>query len=157
MKIVVIGDSHGNVANIKLAMGFAKKIKAGAIIHCGDWDNLQSVKTVYSYKIPVYGVLGNADVDEQITKNLKLKAKKFNKKFLRLKLDGRIIGVVHNILVSSKLSVVSCDIVFCGHRHFKSERIVGGVKVVAPGALHSIKPSFAVYDTEIKGVEFFDL
>ncbi|PIP57073.1 YfcE family phosphodiesterase, partial [Candidatus Woesebacteria bacterium CG22_combo_CG10-13_8_21_14_all_45_10] len=37
MKIVVISDSHGNIANLKHVLGFAKKIKAEAIIHCGDW------------------------------------------------------------------------------------------------------------------------
>jgi len=157
MKIVVIGDSHGNIANIKLVLGFAKKIKAGAIIHCGDWDNLRSVKEIYSCKIPVYGVLGNADIHQDITENLKLKAKKFDENFLRFEIDGRKIGVVHNLVLSYKLLVASYDVVFCGHRHFKSQRAISGVKVVSPGALHSIEPSFAVYDTDTNGVEFFDL
>jgi len=156
MKIVVIGDSHGNIANIKLVMGFAKKIKAGAIIHCGDWDNLRSVKEIYSYKIPVYGVLGNADIDEQITKNLKLKAKKFDENFLNIKLGGKKIGIIHSI-INRKSSILNLDVLFCGHRHFKSERIIDGVKIISPGALHSVKPSFAVYDTGTNGVEFFDL
>ena len=157
MKIVVIGDSHGNVANLKLVMGFAQKIKAGAIIHCGDWDNLRAVKVVYSYKIPVYGVLGNADINKLIAYKLKLKARKFNKDFLEFEIGGRKIGVVHNLALSYKLLVASYDVVFCGHRHFKSERIINGVKIVSPGALHLIEPSFAVYDTGTNRVEFFDL
>ncbi|MCX6705754.1 MAG: metallophosphoesterase family protein [Candidatus Woesebacteria bacterium] len=68
MKIVVIGDSHGNIANLKLVAGFAKKIKADGLIHCGDWDNLQAVKIIYSCKIPIYGVLGNADIDPKMAK-----------------------------------------------------------------------------------------
>lgn len=149
MKIIIISDSHGNIANLKLAMGFAKKIKADGIIHCGDWDNLQAVKIVYSYKIPVYGVLGNADIDPRI-------AKIVNGQWLRIDSGNRKIGVVHNIK-DIDLGNKKLDIIFCGHRHFKSERIVNEVKVVSPGALHSVKPSFAVYDTATNGVEFFDL
>lgn len=149
MKAVVISDSHGNVANIRFVLGFAEKIKAGAIIHCGDWDNLPAVEEVLRSKISVYGVLGNADVDPEIVKIIKDRR-------LRIKLGSRKIGVIHNFnhLVSN---IELPSIVFCGHRHFKSERIVGRVKVVSPGALHSIKPSFAVYDTDANKVEFFDL
>ena len=149
MKIIIISDSHDNIANLKLAIGFAKKIKADGIIHCGDWDNLRAVKIAYSCNIPVYGVLGNADVDPGI-------AEIVNDSWLKVNLGNRKIGVVHNIkdFVFDKKKL---DIIFCGHRHFKCERVVNGVKVVAPGALHSIEPSFAVYDTDTNGVEFFDL
>lgn len=150
MKIVVIGDSHGNIANVKLVLGFAGKIKADGIIHCGDWDNLRAVKMVYSYKIPVYGVLGNADIDPRI-------AKMVNGQWLKINLGGEEVGIIHNLTISHKPLTIGCDVVFCGHRHFKSERIINGVKVISPGALHSVKPSFAVYDTITNGVEFFDL
>ena len=158
MKIVVIGDSHGNIANLKLVMGFAKKIKAGGIIHCGDWDNLLAAKTVYSYKIPVYGVLGNADIDPKMRKMIKDQAQSAKLRlWLRVNLGGREIGVIHNLTISHQPLTIGLDVVFCGHRHFKSERTVDGVRVVSPGALHSVKPSFAVYDTGTNGVEFFDL
>ncbi|MEK7061441.1 MAG: YfcE family phosphodiesterase [Patescibacteria group bacterium] len=157
MKIIVVSDSHGNIANIKLVLGFAKRIKADGIIHCGDWDNLKSIEETLRSNIPLYAVLGNADIDEQITKKLKLKANKFDEKFLKIRLGERKIGVVHNLVLSSKLLAISYNVVFCGHRHFKSERIIDGVKVVSPGALHSIKPSFAVYDTGTNRVEFCDL
>lgn len=156
MKIIVVSDSHGNIANLKLMMGFAKKIKAEAIIHCGDWDNLKSVEEISSSGISIYGVLGNADIHPEIKDMLKKYAKEFNEKYLELNLGDKKIGVIHNIkdFVVNKSKL---DIIFCGHRHFKSERIINGVKVISPGALHSIKPSFAVYDTDTNGVEFFDL
>jgi len=155
MKILIISDSHGNISNLKHVMGFAQKIKAGAIIHCGDWDNPKSVEEILSSEIQLYTVLGNADIHTEIKDRLGKKAKKFDEKFLIFEISGRKIGVVHNIkdlVLNNKL-----DIVFCGHRHFKSEKIINGVKIVSPGALHSSKPSFAVYDTDTNGVEFFDL
>lgn len=156
MKIIVISDTHGNIANIKFVIKFANKIKAGAIIHCGDWDNLKSVEEVLLSGLSLYAVLGNADIHPEIENILKNKAKDFNPKYLEINLDGKRIGLVHNIrdinLINSEL-----DIIFYGHRHFKSERIINGIKIVSPGALHSIEPSFAVYDTVTNTVEFFDL
>ncbi len=46
MKLLVIGDSHGNIANLKHVMGFAKHIKCKAVIHTGDWNNIKSLETV---------------------------------------------------------------------------------------------------------------
>jgi len=156
MKIIIISDSHGNIANIKLILGFAKKMKADGIIHCGDWDNLKVVEEVLQSRIPLYAVLGNADIDESMADSLQRIGKNFDRKFLEFEISGRKIGVVHSI-INHKSSILNLDVLFCGHRHFKSEKFVGGVKVVSPGALHSVKPSFAVYDTDINGVEFFDL
>ena len=156
MKAVVVSDSHGNIANLKLVVGFAKKIKADGIIHCGDWDNLKSVEEVLSSNISVYAVLGNADIDERIADRLQRIGKNFNRDFLEFEIGGRKIGVVHNFNHSVS-SIKYLSILFSGHRHFKSERIINGVKIISPGALHSVKPSFAVYDTDTNGVEFLDL
>lgn len=156
MKIVVISDSHGNITNLKQVMGFAKKIKAGGIIHCGDWDNIKAVNTALSFGIPLYAVLGNADTDERIAKRLQCKGKNFNRELLEFEIDNKKIGVIHsfNYLISN---IGYLSILFCGHRHFKGEKIIKGVKIVHPGSLHSIEPSFVVYDTATNDVEFVDL
>ena len=156
MKIIVISDSHGNIANLKHVLGFAKKIKAGGIIHCGDWDNVAAVNAVLSFKLPLYAVLGNADVNPEIGKRLRMKGKRFDEDFLEFEINNKKIGVIHsfNYLISN---IEYLNILFCGHRHFRGEKIIDGVKVVYPGALHSIKPSFVVYDTTTNDVEFVDL
>ena len=81
MKILVISDSHGNIANLKHVMGFGKKIGVKAVIHCGDWDNIESVEAVLSFGIPLYTVLGNADVEEGLEEYIKFNAKKFDPEF----------------------------------------------------------------------------
>src|SRR3989339_801388 len=108
MKILVIGDSHGNIANLKHVMGFAKKIKVEAIIHTGDWNSLECVNTVLSYKIPLYSVLGNADISPEINKKFK--------SLLKFTLDGRDIYLVHRFL-KSDTNHIGKDIVFTGHYH----------------------------------------
>ena len=71
MKIVIISDSHGHIQRIRHVVGFIAKIKADAIIHCGDWDNEESVVEVAKAKIPVYGVLGNADYNPFVEAKLR--------------------------------------------------------------------------------------
>ena len=155
MKFVVISDSHGNIANLKHVLGFAKKIKAKAIIHCGDWDNLLAAETLTGSGVDIYTILGNADIDPELVKKLKLKSKKFDEKFLKIEIGGRKIGIVHNMrdLTSNPQSL---DILFCGHLHNQQKTIINGVKVVNPGALeHNI--SFAVYDTDPNNIKFFGI
>ena len=57
MKILVIGDSHGNIANLKHVLGFGKHIKVEAVIHTGDWNTLKSLETVFNYNISIEGEL----------------------------------------------------------------------------------------------------
>lgn len=136
----MISDSHGNVTNLKHVMEFAKKIKVGAAIHCGDWDNMAAVETVLAYKIPVYSVLGNADIDPKI-------AEIFKRTYLELKLGDKKVGVIHDMGFLPRV-----DILFCGHTHEQYEQTVGGLRVVNSGALeHTI--NFAVYDTKTDKVE----
>ena len=156
MKVLIISDSHGNIANLKHVMGFAEKIKIDAVIHCGDWNTIESVDTVLSFGIPLYTVLGNADVRPEVSEKLKAKSKKFNEDFLEFELGGRNIGITHKPSdVKEFFKGKKLDLVFTGHWHFKDERTVNGIRVVRPGAI--IKGNnFAVYDTTTNRVEFVE-
>jgi putative phosphoesterase len=156
MKIVVISDSHGNVANLKHVMGFAKKINAGAIIHCGDWNTLESIETVLSFGISLYTVLGNADVRPEVIGELKKKSKKFGEEFLEFEMGDRKIGVTHKQSDIKKFFVdKKLDVIFYGHRHSKDESFVNGVKVIRPGAIINGN-NFAIYDTTSDKIEFIN-
>jgi putative phosphoesterase len=154
MKILVISDSHGNVANLKHIMGFGKKIKVGAAIHCGDWNTLECAEAVLSFGIPVYTVLGNADIRPEVIEKLKKGSEKFNENFLIIELGGRRIGITHKPSDNKKyFADKKLDIIFNGHLHSKYESSQIPTKVVRPGAL--IKGiNFAVYDTLEDEVEF---
>ena len=154
MKIIVISDSHRNIANIKHIMGFAKTIKAGGVIHCGDWDNVESAEEVLSFEIPLYAVIGNADIDDDIEEVLRFNAKGFDVDFLKFEIEGRKIGVIHNSK-NLQLNPPAVDIVFSGDWHSKDETMINFVKFVRPGAL-SKGINFAVYETTNNTVEFFE-
>ncbi len=153
MKILVISDSHGQIANLKHVMGFAKKIKASAVIHCGDWDNLEAFEAVISFGIPIYTVLGNADVDSLLADTLRFESKKFDSSLLKLKIDGRKIGVIHKVSLKNE-ELYEFNIVFSGHYHSKEEKTVNWTKFVRPGAIINGN-NFAIYETVNNEVEFF--
>jgi putative phosphoesterase len=156
MKVLVISDSHGHISNLKHVMGFAKKYKIDAVIHCGDWNTLESVETVLSFGIPLYTVLGNADVRVEVIEKLKAKSEKFSETFLELELEGRKIGITHKPSDLKKhFDGKKLDIIFNGHMHSKDETEVNGTKVVRPGALINGN-NFAIYDTDSGKIEFIE-
>lgn len=145
MKIIVIGDSHGNISNLKHVMGFAKNIDAKAIVHTGDWNNLQSFETVSSYDIPLYTCLGNADIAPDIKDMLQNK--------VQFEIDGIKIGVIHKLTNSEIEFLKGKDMVFTGHYHSQKEWEISGTRIIRPGALEN-DINFAVFDTKTKMVEF---
>jgi predicted phosphodiesterase len=134
-------------------MGFAKNIKAEAIIHAGDWNTIESVETVLSFGIPLYTVLGNADIEDGFTDFLKFNAKKFAPDLLKIEIDGRKIGIIHQVK-KNDTRFGDLNIVFSGHYHSKDERLVDFVKFVRPGAIIN-GINFAVYETVNNRIEFF--
>lgn len=154
MKILVIGDSHGHIANLNHVIGFAKKYGVSGVIHCGDWNTIEAVEEVLSYGIPLYTVTGNADIRPEVIQKLKVGSQKFSETFLEFELDGRKIGITHKPSDLKKyFTGKKLDIIFCGHLHSKDESIVAGVKVVRPGAIINGN-NFAIYDTKTNKVEF---
>lgn len=146
MKIVIISDSHGNIANLKHVLGFAQKINADALIHCGDWTDIKAVQVVLESKIPLYSVLGNGDISEEMKSKFE--------DYMEIKVDGVKIGIVHGPREIGKYFLnKKMDIIFYGHIHSQDENEVNGVKTVRPGALEN-GVNFAVFDTKTKKVEF---
>lgn len=153
MKLLIIGDSHGNIANLKHVMGFAKHIKVKVVIHTGDWNDLKSLETVFNYNIPIYTILGNADIDPKLVRKLKMSSKKFSEDFLKFKIGGVKIGVVHRFTKDQQLMTDGCSVVFTGHYHSQKKWEVDGIKIIRPGALEN-GINFAVFDTKTKSAEF---
>lgn len=155
MKLLIIGDSHGNIANLKHVLGFAKHIKVKAVIHTGDWNDLKSLETVFNYNIPIYTVQGNADIDPKLIRKLKIFPKKFSDHILKVKIDGIKIGIVHKFSSGQKIKLKDCPIVFTGHYHSQKEWKIDDINIIRPGALEN-DINFAIFDTKTKMVEFIN-
>ena len=133
-------------------MEIGKKAGVKVVIHCGDWADLAAFDTVLPFGIPIYSVLGNADIDPDLEEALRLECKKFDPYLLKLKIDGRKIGVIHNVDFKNE-KLYEFNIVFSGHLHSKEEKIVNWTKFVRPGALIN-GINFAVYETVSGTIEF---
>lgn len=154
MKILIIGDSHGHIANLEHIMGFAKKYEIDVIIHAGDWDTSTSVEVVRLSGISFYTVLGNADVDSELIADMKHKAKGFGENYLIVSLGGRNIGITHKPSDNKKyFGGKKLDLIINGHYHFPYESVETPVKMIRPGATVA-GINFAVYDTVKNKVEF---
>ena len=140
------------MANLKAVMEIAKKSDIKVVIHCGDWDNILSVEAVVSFGIPLYTVMGNADVEEGIEDYIRLNTKNFDPDFLKIEIEGRKIGITHKVKKDDN-RFEGLDIVFSGHYHVAEEKMIDFTKFVRPGAiLNGI--NFVVYETTNNNVEF---
>jgi len=139
---------------VLLQMEIGKKAKVEAVVHCGDWDTVKSVETVLSFGIPLYSVLGNADVEEGIEEYLKFNAEKFDQHLLKLDVDGLKIGIIHRASLKDE-KLYEFKTVFSGHYHSKEEKTVNWTKFIRPGALIN-GINFAVFETINSRVEFFE-
>lgn len=152
MKILIISDSHSHIANLKQVLEIGKKAGVKAVIHCGDWDNLESFRAAQTFDLPIYSVLGNADVDSNLEDALKFECKKFDSHLLELEFEGKKIGVIHRADLKDE-KLYEFKIIFSGHYHSKEEKTINWTKFVRPGALIN-GINFAVYETVSGTIEF---
>jgi putative phosphoesterase len=156
MKVLIISDSHGNVANLKHVMGFAEKFGVSAVIHAGDWNTIETLESVLSFGAPLYTVLGNADIRPEVIEKIKRSSKKFNEEYLIIELGGKIVGITHKPSDNEKyFAGQKLDLIINGHLHSKYESQEGDVKIVRPGAIVRGN-NFAVYDTASGKIEFIE-
>lgn len=162
MKILVISDTHGNIVRLRHVLGFAERFDVSALVHCGDWDNAEIVGLIREVKIPVYGVLGNADEVQynEILRELKGAGVEVGEvDVIKTEFDGKRTVIGHQpFKVAEYITSGDFDLVFHGHTHQRKDKFFGKTRVINPGAIHNTKePSFAIYDTKSDKVEFIDI
>ena len=162
MLVLIISDSHGNLSGVAHLVGFAKTKNLGAIIHCGDFSTAQDVVETLKAGIPVYAVMGNADEAryQEIYDALSNSEIHFAPDTWIGKIGGRRIAITHQPeKVRDHINSGKYDAVFHGHLHMSAGvKTIDNTLVVNPGALgNTIKPSFAVYDTNSNTATIIDL
>lgn len=156
MKVLVISDSHAHIANLKTVAEIALKSKVDAIVHAGDWNTIEAVNVVLSTEIPLYSVLGNADIDPLVGKSLKVKSKRFGIEFLIVNIGDKRIGMTHKPSDNKRYFIgEKLDLIINGHLHSKYESTQPPIRIIRPGALVN-GINFAMYDTVSGKVEFIN-
>lgn len=159
MKIAIVSDTHGNVANFKKMVDWINKNNIQIILHCGDIGDPKSLKeSLEKFEGKFYGVLGNMDRDYKIliseyNKILKCEVKEYT---FETEIDGKKVAVNHFPEEGKKMAESGkFDLVFYGHTHKPWLEKIKNCKLINPGELagQSYKPTFAVYDTETEELD----
>jgi len=163
MEIIIISDTHGNVANFKKVVGWANSKKIQTILHCGDIGDKESLEESLSvFKGEFLGVFGNMDQGSKVLIDdyNKISKVKVSENILETEIDKKRIAITHFPDTAKKLAQSGkFDIVFYGHTHRPwDERVPSGsgeCHMINPGELAGqfYKPTFAIYDTSINKLE----
>jgi uncharacterized protein len=159
MKIAVVSDTHGNVANFRKVVGWLNKEDISVILHAGDIGNPESLKeSLADFNGEFLGVFGNMDKDFKILieEYNKIPRVKINEDILETEVDKKRIAITHFPEEAKKIAQTgNYDLVFYGHTHRAWEEKINDCRLINPGELAGqfYKPTFAVYDTETGKLE----
>src|SRR3989344_8113351 len=98
MKIAVISDTHGNVANCKKAVNWINKENIKLILHAGDIGSPESLReSLADFKGEFSGVFGNMDKDFKIliAEYNKIPRARVEEDTFETKIGGKQIAVNH--------------------------------------------------------------
>jgi len=159
MKIAIVSDTHGNVANFKKLIKWLNEQDIIVLFHAGDIGSVESLKeSLEEFKGEMFGVLGNMDSkyrdrlgDYNRLKNVFIEEEVFEKE-----IDEKKIAVTHLPQRAKELAKSGkYDLIFYGHTHTPWEWKEENCQLINPGELAGqiFKPTFAVYDTKTGGLE----
>lgn len=136
LKFVVVSDNHGRLEPLQEVLN--RHQHADGYFHCGDFE----LPLTYLHQFSV--VLGNndyADVPSSIIIN--------TPRHRILLIHGHRYASMFNIdRLVEKAKSERCNMVFYGHTHVFSDRIVDGIRFINPGSLsHNRDGSVPCYAT----------
>lgn len=151
MKIIIVSDTHDNLANLKKLFLFAKKEKIEFLIHCGDVCQGETLREIEENFEGVFLSLGNADLREDLKKSAK-KTKIFEETG-EIEINNLKIGFCHQFDFKNK-DLEKFDFFFFGHSHWPFLRKEKNCYLANPGNLAGLffKASFSILDTKKKKI-----
>ena len=162
MKLGVMSDTHNNVSNTRQALDVMRAHGVERIIHCGDITGPQIVEMFTGWRVDF--LLGNIDHDpDALREAVGALGDATIGHALRAEIDGVRIAATHGHdepLLRGLIHAGNHAFVFHGHSHRRRDEIVGGTRVINPGAVGGMRPqtrSVCVIDLETKQVEFVTL
>ena len=169
MKIAIVSDTHGNVANFKKIVDWLNKENIQTILHCGDIGSPESLKeSLVDFKGEFLGVFGNMDKDFKflIKEYNKIPKVKINEDILEIEIVSlceisrsekkKKIAITHFPATAKEMAESKkYDLVFYGHTHRPLEEKIGNCRFINPGesAGQFYKPTFAIFDTDTDNLE----
>jgi putative phosphoesterase len=142
MRIGVISDTHGHVANTQAAVRMLESLEVEQVLHCGDVGSPEIPPLVAAW--PAHFVFGNCDHEhEELAAAIKGCGLVCHGLFGELELAGRKIALLHSHDARRFAEAKSggrYDLVCYGHTHLAEFHREGRALVLNPGALFRATP-----------------
>jgi putative phosphoesterase len=149
MRIGVISDSHGHVANTQAAVKLLGTLDVEQVLHCGDIDTDEIPAIIAPW--PSHFVFGNCDRrQDELRRAIVAAGHTCHERFGTLELASRRIAILHSDdtrLFRAVQTSGEYDLVCYGHTHEAEFHRVEQTLVLNPGALYRAMPhTLAVVD-----------
>ena len=162
MKLGIMADSHDRVPAIAELLRRFTEAKCELVLHAGDFCSPFALSPFIQTNLPVVGVFGRNDGDQQglLAQAAKGMAIELYESPHSFEVSGKQILIVHDIGEVGKRSIVGHELVIHGCSHQVEMKTRGNAVMLNPGEacgwLYGA-PSAAVLDVQTKKVEFIHL
>jgi uncharacterized protein len=151
MRIGVISDTHGHLANTRAAVRMLESLEVKAVLHAGDIGSVAIPQLLTAW--PVHFVFGNCDHDQdELRAAIEQAGQACHGLFGALSLGSRRIALIHSHdarLFRSVCTSGEYDLVCYGHTHSAEQHREGKTLILNPGALYRATPhSIAVVELD---------
>lgn len=154
MRIGVVSDTHGHLANAREAVRMLENLTVELVIHCGDIGSAEIVPLFAAW--PTHFVFGNVDGDRRaLEAAIRATGKQCHGRFGSLDIEGRKVAFLHGddtLLLHQTIASGQWDLVCHGHTHVARREQQGRTLVLNPGALYRATPHSLAY-LEIPSLE----
>lgn len=137
MKLGILSDSHGRVANVRQALIALDRAGADAFIHCGDVGSLEVLEELAGRRC--WFVWGNTDDPHPSwRKDVEALGLPWPEGGVELTLEQKRIAVFHGHETEfiAAMDAAAHDYLLHGHTHQRDDYYQGRMRIINPGALH---------------------
>ena len=158
MLLAVMGDSHDNREALKTAVKTAVDKGAKTLFHTGDLISAFMLEILHDFPGRIYLVKGNNDGDPlAVSRTIPQECPQIKEfgGFIIVDFDEFRVALTHYPENARAHAIAGdFDMVFYGHTHEYSEKMVGETLLLNPGDIMGLKedPSFCLVESDTKEV-----
>jgi len=158
MLLAVMGDSHDNREGLRKAVGLAVEKGAKVLFHTGDLISAFMLEILQDFQGRIYLVKGNNDGDPlTVSRRIRQECPQIKEygEFIIVDFDEFRVAITH-LPEHARAHAMSgdFDMVFYGHTHEYSEKMVGKTLLLNPGDIMGLDEggSFCLVKSDTKEV-----
>ncbi len=158
MLLAVMGDSHDNRRALQSAVKLAVDKGAKTLFHTGDLISAFMLEILYEFPGRIYLIKGNNDGDPlAVSRTIPQECPQIKEYggFIIVDFEEFRVAMTHYPENARAHAMAGdFDMVFYGHTHEYSERIIGKTLLLNPGDIMGLKedPSFCLVESDTKEV-----